>query len=712
MTRNIQKLNRTAKTVAAAFVLSVIAFSAVVPANAAADVPFQSYNYNVWGESVPVPATYEVEAVLDGRSLGTEDFVGCGDLFADQSGTIYILDSGNSRIVVCGPDFRFIREIAISGFDLSTASGLYVGPKGNIWVALGTTGGMIELDADGKLIRSIMKPTGKNAPAALVFKPLKIVTGLDGTIYTVSEGTFQGIIEMAPDGTFLGYFGSNRVDVTLKVITEMFWKKFYSIFSDTATESMIKIVPIEYSAVTVSDKGFLYAVTSDSLNSMYEIKKLDPKGNNIIRGKSSADVSAGVLLNIGNYGDIEQNYEQGTTVDTKFIDVCVDDGGFVFALDAQRGRVFSYDQESNLIAVFGGIGNQRGTFTDPVSVENSGDRILVLDRKSGEITVFRPTSFGRSIVEATQKFNEGLYTEAEDGWRAVLKQSSNFELAYTGIGKAMFNKKNYVEAMKYFKLGYDKKGYDEAYTEFRKDLMRNNLPAVGIGLVLLAAAYYALKAAKRRFARAQAGSEGSTTWFSPGYILFHPFKAFDDVRTENKGSMNHAAIIIAVLAVTRVLKIGLTGFLFSSYRLEYINIRREILIVVGLFLIWTASNWAVSTLMEGEGRVRDIAIISAYALMPLILSDIASIVLSNVVTLREGAFLSFISTAALCWAGLLIFIGIMSVHRYSAMKSILSIALTVAGILFVLFLGALVYSLFRQMIVFFGNIFTEIMYRI
>ncbi|MHB8963119.1 MAG: YIP1 family protein, partial [Saccharofermentanales bacterium] len=637
-----------------------------------------------------------------------------GDLFIDHSGRVYILDSGNSRIVICGQDFTFIREIAVSGFDLSTASGLFVGPQGNIWIALGTSGGMIELDADGKLIRSIDKPTGKNAPEALVFKPLKIVTGLDGTIYTVSEGTFQGIIEMAPDGTFLGYFGSNRVDVTLKVITEMFWKKFYSLFSDTATESMIKIVPIEYSAVAISDKGFLYAVTSDSLNSMYEIKKLDPKGNNIIRGKSSADVSAGVLLNIGNYGDIEQNYEQGTTVDTKFIDVCVDDDGFVFALDAQRGRVFSYDQESNLIAIFGGIGNQRGTFTDPVSVESAGDRILVLDRKSGEITVFRPTSFGRSIIEATQKFNEGLYTEAESGWRAVLMQSSNFELAYTGIGKAMFNKKNYTEAMKYFKLGYDKKGYDEAYTEFRKDLMRDNLPAVGIGLVIVAAVYYASKVARRRFARARAesGSTGEDSWFSPGYILFHPFKAFDDVRTENKGSMKHAAIIVALLAVTRVLKIGLTGFLFSSYRLEYINIRREVIIIAGLFLIWTASNWAVSTLMEGEGRVRDITIISAYALLPLILSDIASMVLSNVITLREGAFLTFMSTAALCWAGLLIFIGIMSIHRYTAMKSIASIALTVAGILFVLFLGALVYSLFRQMIVFFGNIFTEIMYRI
>ena len=685
-----------------------------IPAPAhAADVPFASYNYNVWGESVPVPATYEVEAVLDGPQLGTERFLAPGDIFVDARRHLFVLDSGNSRIVEFGERFDRIREIAVNGHDLSTASGIFIGREGNIWIALGASGGMLELDAEGAVLRRIDRPTGKNAPASLVFKPLKIVTGSDGTLYAVSEGTFQGIVEMAPDGTFLGFYGSNRVDVTLKVITEMFWKKFYSLFSDTATDNMIKIVPIEYSSVTINEKGFLYAVTSDSLNSMYEIKKLDPKGNNIIRGKSSADVSAGVLLNIGNYGDIEQNYEQGTTVDTRFIDLCVDADGFIFALDAQRGRVFSYDQESNLIAIFGGIGNQKGTFANPVAVESVGEKILVLDKKTGEITVFRPTPFGRSILAATQKFNEGLYAEAEGGWRDVLRQSANVELAYIGLGKSLFNRKQYAEAMHYFRLGYDKKGYDEAYTEFRKDLMRDNLPAVGIGLLLTIAAYTALRAVlrRRRTALAAAGTDRASL-FSPGYILFHPFKAFDDVRTENQGRTWHAAVIVATLAFSRVLRIGLTGFLFNSYRLETINIRREVLIVVSLYAVWVASNWAVSTLMEGEGRVRDIVLISAYALLPLILSDLAGILLSNVLTLREGAFLAFLSSASLLWAGLLLFIGVLSVHRYSAPKSLASILLTVAGILFVLFLGALVYSLFRQMMVFFGNIFTEIMYRI
>ncbi len=679
----------------------------------AADVPFQSYNYNVWGESVPVPATYEVEDVISGEKAGTRDFAAPGDLFAAGDSRVYVLDGGNSRVVVLDGDFRFVKELPVEGLDLSTASGIYVSPEGALWLALGSGGGIAELDPkDGRVMRTIERPTGGNVPASLVFKPLKIVTGPDGTIYVVSGGTYQGILELDPDGGFIGYFGSNRVDVTLKVITEMFWKRFYALFSDKAAENMIKIVPIEYSSVTRNSRGFLYAVTSDSLNSMYEIKKLDPKGNNILRVRSSADVSAGVLLNIGNYGDIEQSYDQGTTVDTKFIDVCVDQDGFIFALDSQRGRVFSYDEESNLLAVFGGMGDQRGTFENPVAVESVGGKIAVLDGKTGEITVFRPTAFGASIREATLKYNMGLYEEADGLWKDVLRRSANFELAYTGIGKALFSSGDYAQAMKYFKLGYDKKGYDEAYTELRKDFLREHLALTG---ACLAAAFLAayLLTRRKRWAGSGNGAERETArWFSPAYILFHPFKAFDDVRTENRGNVRHAAIIVALLAMTRVLKIGLTGFLFSGIRLEYINIRREILIVISLYLIWVMSNWAVSTLMDGEGRVRDIIIMSGYALIPLILSDTAVIVLSNVLTLREGALLSFITSLSMLWTGMLLFVGVMSIHRYTALKSAFSIAMSGAGILFVLFLGALVYSLFRQMMVFFGNIFTEIMYRI
>ena len=41
----------------------LLALAAATPA--AAFTPYESYNYNAWGESVPMPATYEVEQGAD-----------------------------------------------------------------------------------------------------------------------------------------------------------------------------------------------------------------------------------------------------------------------------------------------------------------------------------------------------------------------------------------------------------------------------------------------------------------------------------------------------------------------------------------------------------------------------------------------------------------------------------------------------------------------
>ncbi len=59
---------------------------------------------------------------------------------------------------------------------------------------------------------------------------------------------------------------------------------------------------------------------------------------------------------------------------SSFIDVVVDDSGRYSALDATRGRIFTYDDDGNLLYIFGGLGNQMGTFTRPVALATMGKR--------------------------------------------------------------------------------------------------------------------------------------------------------------------------------------------------------------------------------------------------------------------------------------------------------------------------------------------------
>ena len=87
-----------------------------------------------------------------------------------------------------------------------------------------------------------------------------------------------------------------------------------------------------------------------------------------------------------------------------------------------------------------------------------------------------------------------------------------------------------------------------------------------------------------------------------------------------------------------------------------------------------------------------------YSLVPFIITQLAGIVFSNVLTLDEGAFLIAVEIIGIVWSGVLIFTGFMTIHQFSFGKTVLSIIMTLA----VLFVGLL-----QQVISFFKSVWSE-----
>ena len=551
----------------------------------------------------------------------------------------------------------------------------------------------------------IGKPVGEEIPDSLDFKPVKVAAGLEDSLYIVCEGSFQGIMETDYQGNSLGFYGSNRVEASQ---IDLFWRR---LFSKEQRENTKNIVPIEYASLDIDGAGFVYAVTAESKNSQYEIKKLDPKGMNILRVRAAEDMVPGVKLNMGDYGDLEVSYERGQKTDTRFVDIKADDDGFLYALDGQRGRVFQYDNDSNLLCVFGDMGEQTGTSRRPVSVESLGDRVLVLDSEKGNVTVFRPTTLGGTIRQAVSLYNRGLYEQSKEVWLRVNRMSTNYELAYTGLGKALYNEGDFAGAMKYYKLAYDKRGYDDAYTEYRKEFIRGHfgwlLLALAAGIALLAVGVRQIRK-RHPLARVFRGER----YLPVGYYLTKPFKASDDVRMMDQGGIGAAAVIMALLVLSRIVSMGMTGFLFNNQRLENIQAGQEILLIFALYGGFVLCNWAVSTLVGGEGRRRDVAVVAGYSFVPMVVGNLVCAVLSNGLTLRESGILGIVSAAATAYSFILLFIGVMTVHRLTALGAAANILLTLVGMLLLLFLLVLVYGLTSQMVVFIQNILTEILYRV
>lgn len=62
--------------------------------------------------------------------------------------------------------------------------------------------------------------------------------------------------------------------------------------------------------------------------------------------------------------------------------------------------------------------------------------------------------------------------------------------------------------------------------------------------------------------------------------------------------------MVALYFVTNVLRYFYTGFIFNMNLAAAFNILMELLSSVVLVFLWTVANWSVSTLMDGEGRLR------------------------------------------------------------------------------------------------------------
>ena len=135
-----------------------------------------------------------------------------------------------------------------------------------------------------------------------------------------------------------------------------------------------------------------------------------------------------------------------------YVDIDVSPTGLINCLDYTNGRIFQYDEECNLLFIFGGKGYQLGTFRQVSAVESSEDCLYVADSQKNTVTVFEETEFGRTVHHATELYNAGYYDEALEPWVDVLEQDGNYRMAHKGIASSYINQGRYREAMKYAKL--------------------------------------------------------------------------------------------------------------------------------------------------------------------------------------------------------------------------------------------------------------------
>ena len=111
--------------------------------------------------------------------------------------------------------------------------------------------------------------------------------------------------------------------------------------------------------------------------------------------------------------------------------------------------------------------------------------------------------------------------------------------------------------------------------------------------------------------------------------------------------------------------------------------------------------------MEGKGRLRDIAIVTCYSLIPVILGRVLFLVLSNILLPSEAEFLGILQTVMFLYTLLLLTIGTIKIHDYSMGRFLGTSALTVFSISVIVFLVIMIGILMQQFFGFLVTLFLE-----
>ena len=692
-----------------ALVLSLIVIASVlvlpVSAKKTEDAPYLGYEYDTKSRSVAAPVTYVHEKTISYKDLGLETPLSTPTDFLRKGDVLYVLDSGNGRIIELNLDLTLkgVRDTFVDSdgqpVSFKGATGITLSKEGIIYIADKDNQRILGFDGNNTLVKTIKKPETALVGFDFEFDVDKIIVNNQDLLYVTVSSVNDGAFTFTQDGEFLQFFGKNTVTKTVDVILNFFKKKF---LTREQLQKQMASTPIGIANFDIDDKGFLYTIASTSkIVKSGTVRKLNFKSGNIY------EVS-GVVKD---FGDLEYDRLQwGNNLNTNFSDVDVDDLGFIFLLDEGRNRVFQYSADGQLIGTFAGLGTQYGLLQSPVAVETAGTQVYVLEN-NGTIVEFKPTEYATYLREAFLDLDTSDPQKAINAWNKVLELNTNSLYPYYGLGMAYEKLGDYKTAMENFKLSNSKSEYSDAFREYRKQFIADNLwylvaGAVALIVLVTVAAKFISKKIKDASNAAYSVLENKYTF--PLYTLTHPSDGFGQFKYRpDLPSWRISVIIVAIMFFVNVIQYFGTGYCFNSNTAADYSILSTLLATVVIYVFFVVGNWAVCSLLDGNGKIKEIAAVTAYSLIPYIISQLICVILSNFLAGSEGITLTIITAVGLIWSAMLIFVGLGAVNQYYTGKNFATILLTLFAMIVLALMTFLFFSLIQQVGYFVKSIWDE-----
>lgn len=196
------------------------------------------------------------------------------------------------------------------------------------------------------------------------------------------------------------------------------------------------------------------------------------------------------------------------------------------------------------------------------------------------------------------------------------------------------------------------------------------------------------------------------------HCVFHPFDGFYEAKNRGKGSLVLATVLICLYCVMQCVQVQYTGFVMNFNMISRMNSVTIFISALSVLLLFVLSNWTVTTLFEGKGKLKDIYLVLCYSLVPMIIANGVVVFVSNYVIEEEVILLNSITIMGMVWFCFMMVAGLCTIHEYGLAKNLVTLLVTAAAAAIILFLGVLFVSLIEQMIGFASTLIKEWMRRI
>ena len=298
-----------------------------------------------------------------------------GSLWSSDAKTNYLKDESNGKVIPAVECFG-LSGVYRAQRPLKTADGKYVLDENGkqmtedvIYLCDKSNMQVLLLNAETyEVIQVISAPEGVDF--ASKFFPTKVVIDVTGRVYLICDGVYEGILLIGYQGEFMRMVGVNYTSLSV-------WDAIKRNFkTEEQLKQEVTILQTIFNNLTIDSKGFLYTVSSAVKNADGTtkddamIKRINQANSDVLK-RNGYNPPKGDLITI----------KTGTQAGgSNFVAITINEYGVYTVADNKHNRLFTYDNEGNLLYISGGNGNQTTDISNATAIAYQGENILVLDK--------------------------------------------------------------------------------------------------------------------------------------------------------------------------------------------------------------------------------------------------------------------------------------------------------------------------------------------